>query len=280
MYDLRGNWELSIIIRKETQADYKQTEHMTMRAFWNIHGPGCYEHLLVRKIRASEDYLPELSRVAEADGKIVGAIYYTRAKVVDGDKVHDIITFGPLAVEPTLQNAGIGRMLLEETIQLVKGAGYIGICIIGEPNYYPKRGFVTCDKFGITDEAGENYDALMALPLNDEAFQSVHGKLIESNVFKNCENETELNAINSEFPAYRKIKIKEGFLMILDNYFGVVEEINGENYMVRFWELLIPAKKSNEMIQNGNEPKVGDDVLFRWKNNGKSEITQICKNLM
>ena len=271
---------MSIIIRKETQADYKQTEHMTMRAFWNIHGPGCNEHLLVRKIRASEDYLPELSRVAEADGKIVGAIYYTRAKVVDGDKVHDIITFGPLAVEPTLQNAGIGRMLLEETIQLVKGAGYIGICIIGEPNYYPKRGFVTCDKFGITDEAGENYDALMALPLNDEAFQSVHGKLIESNVFKNCENETELNAINSEFPAYRKIKIKEGFLMILDNYFGVVEEINGENYMVRFWELLIPAKKSNEMIQNGNEPKVGDDVLFRWKNNGKSEITQICKNLM
>ena len=68
--------------------------------------------------------------------------------------------------------------------------------------------------------------------------------------------------------------------MILDNYFGVVEEINGENYMVRFWELLIPAKRSNEMIQNGNEPKVGDDVLFRWKNNGKSEITQICKNLM
>ena len=123
---------MSIIIRKETQADYKQTEHMTMRAFWNIHGPGCYEHLLVRKIRASEDYLPELSRVAEADGKIVGAIYYTRAKVVDGDKVHDIITFGPLAVEPTLQNAGIGRMLLEETIQLVKEAGYIGICITGE----------------------------------------------------------------------------------------------------------------------------------------------------
>ena len=40
---------MSIIIRKETQADYKQTEHMTMRAFWNIHGPGCNEHLLAEK---------------------------------------------------------------------------------------------------------------------------------------------------------------------------------------------------------------------------------------
>ena len=68
--------------------------------------------------------------------------------------------------------------------------------------------------------------------------------------------------------------------MILDNYFGVVEEINGENYMIRFWELLIPAKRSNEMIQNGNEPKVGDDVLFRWKTKEEAEITQICKNLL
>ena len=102
---------MNIIIRKERPEDYWETEHMTLRAFWNIHGPGCNEHLLVRKIRASEDYLPELSRVAEADGKIVGAIYYTKAKVVDGDKVHDIITFGPLAMEPTLQNTGIGRML-------------------------------------------------------------------------------------------------------------------------------------------------------------------------
>lgn len=271
---------MNIIIRKERPEDYWETEHMTLRAFWNIHGPGCNEHLLVRKIRASEDYLPELSRVAEADGRIVGAIYYTKAKVVDGDKVHDIITFGPLAIEPTLQNTGIGRMLLEETIKLAKEAGYIGICITGEPNYYPKRGFVTCDKFGITDETGNNFDALMALPLNKEAFRSVHGKLIESDVFKDCENETELKAMNAEFPLYRKIKIKEGFLMILDNYFGVVEETNGEDYLIRFWELLIPAKRSKEMLQNGDEPKVGEDVLFRWKTQGESELTQICKNLL
>lgn len=37
-------------------------------------------------------------------------------------------------------------MLPEETIQLAREAGYIGICITGEPKYYPKRGFFTCDK--------------------------------------------------------------------------------------------------------------------------------------
>lgn len=40
-----------MIIREERIEDYTQTEHMTMRAFWNIHGPGCNEHLLVHKLR-------------------------------------------------------------------------------------------------------------------------------------------------------------------------------------------------------------------------------------
>ena len=90
----------TIIIRKETKEDYYATELMTMRAFWNIHGPGCNEHLLVNKLRNADGYLPELSRVAELDGKIVGAVFYSVAKVVDGDQDHEVLTFGPLAVEP------------------------------------------------------------------------------------------------------------------------------------------------------------------------------------
>ena len=41
----------SLIIRPETPADYAATERMVQRAFWNIHGPGCNEHVLVRLIR-------------------------------------------------------------------------------------------------------------------------------------------------------------------------------------------------------------------------------------
>lgn len=34
------------------------------------------------------------------------------------------------------------------------------------------------------------------------------------------------------------------------------------------------------MLQKGDEPKVGEDVLFRWKTKEEAEITQICKNLL
>ncbi len=48
MMSQKGDKQLkNIIIRKETQEEYYTTEFMTMRAFWNIHGPGCNEHLLV-----------------------------------------------------------------------------------------------------------------------------------------------------------------------------------------------------------------------------------------
>ena len=137
----------NIIIREERKEDYKETELMTMRAFWNIHGPGCNEHLLVHKLRNAKEYLPNISRVAELDGKIVGAIFYSKACVKDEEKVHEILTFGPLAVEPTAQSLGVGGLLLRETLKLAKEAGYLGVCIFGEPEYYPKYGFVTCDKY-------------------------------------------------------------------------------------------------------------------------------------
>ncbi len=96
----------------------------------------------------------------------MGAVYYTKAWIADGDIRHEVVTFGPLAVEPTLEGNNIGGALMKETIKLAKEAGIAGIVIAGEPNYYPRFGFKRCSEFGITDIDGNTYDALMCLPLN------------------------------------------------------------------------------------------------------------------
>ena len=99
----------NLIIRAEKAEDFHNTELMTMRSFWNKYFPGCVEHNMLRVIRASADYLPEISRVAELDGKIVGAAFYTRALIVGEDGVrHEVAMLGPLAVEPTLEGNKIG----------------------------------------------------------------------------------------------------------------------------------------------------------------------------
>ena len=49
----------NLIIRQERPEDYKETELMAMRSFWNKYWPGATEHLLIRIIRESKDYVPE-----------------------------------------------------------------------------------------------------------------------------------------------------------------------------------------------------------------------------
>ena len=265
-----------LIIRPEKPEDYKATELMAMRSFWNKYWPGCTEHFLIRIIRESDDYLPEISRIAELDGRIVGAVYYTRAWLVDGDVRQEIATFGPLAVEPTLEGNDIGGALMRETIKLAKEAGVAAIALMGEPNYYPRFGFRRGAEIGITDAEGNTFDALMCLPLCDDV-SVIKGRLIESADFDKLEDRDRLEEVNKEFPAYRKVKVQEGFMQIFEQHLGVVESIDGDIYYVRYWELLIPAKLSESLIE---KPSVGSDVQFRWNHKGESTITKVIRNLL
>lgn len=263
----------NLIIRPETPADYAATERMVQRAFWNIHGPGCNEHVLVRLIRESEDYLPRLSRVAELDGKIVGAIFYTKAALVSEEGKKEIVTFGPLAVEPTAQGLGVGRQLLEQTLALAKQEGIPGVCIYGEPEYYPKRGFRSCRAYGVTDPGGNQFDALMVYPLDETA--DLSGKLYESAVFGQCNDPALLAEAGKNFPAYPKIKIQEGFLQIYDCRFASVAAVTGEDITLSYWELTLSAEPAP-----GVTPQRGDIVLFRFRPGKPCLVTRVCRNLL
>ncbi len=260
-----------IIIREERKEDYYQSELLTMRAFWNIHGPGCNEHLLVHKLRDSKDYLPQISRVAEYDGKIVGIIMYQKAWVLDGECKHEIITFGPLAVEPTVQSLGVGGLLLRETLKLAKEAGYLGICIFGEPEYYPKHGFVNCDRFGITDLEGNNYDALMGYELKENGFAHIKGKFVESSIVEECEDEAELEVFNKRFPFYEKLTLKCQWLH--KEKLGRICNVQKFSYTIQFWEEQLSAKLSeNFYIDDLKLPIVGDYVTFMYNPKGEAVI--------
>ena len=196
----------NLIIRQENEKDYFNVEYMTKKAFWNLHFPGCNEHYLVHNLRKSEDYIPELSRVAEIDGQVVGIIMYSKAYVTDGINKTEVLTFGPLCVEPSYQNKGIGGVLLETTMDLARKAGYKGVIIFGEPGYYPKHGFKTCDNFNITTKDSKNFDAFMGIELVKDGLKGVQGKFYESEVFENLSNE-KVDEFDKKFPYMEKLKL-------------------------------------------------------------------------
>lgn len=194
-----------IEIRMETEDDFYDVELMTQHAFWNKHHLGCDEHYLVHKIRQHNDYLPELSRIAVKDGKVIGCIMYSKSKVINGEDTHEIITFGPLCVETKWQGCGVGELLLKETMELARNKGYKGIVIFGEPDYYPLMGFKTCDNFNITTADGKNFDAFMGIELTEGSMKDIKGKFYYSEVFENLQSE-EVEEYNKKFPKLEKLR--------------------------------------------------------------------------
>ncbi|USF25657.1 hypothetical protein N510_000569 [Firmicutes bacterium ASF500] len=145
-------------------------ENMTRRAFYNLYIPGCVEHYLVHVMRDHEDFIPELDLVAELDGRVVGNIMYTKAKLTDErGSVKEILTFGPLCVAPEHQRKGIGKRLMEHSFQKAAELGYDAVVIFGSPANYVSSGFQSCKRFNISVEGGKFPSAMMVRELRPGA---------------------------------------------------------------------------------------------------------------
>ena len=125
-----------VTIRNETPADYQIVEEITRRAFYNLYVPGCAEHYLVHIMRGHEDFIPELDFVIEEDEKIIGNIMYTKARLVDETGAEkEILTFGPVSIQPEYQRKGYGKKLMEYSFLRAVQLGYDAIVIRAVKNF-------------------------------------------------------------------------------------------------------------------------------------------------
>lgn len=194
---------MSISIRLERESDFRNVEHMTREAFWDIYKPGCDEHLVVHKIRQVSAFVKELDFVACDKDRIVGNIIYSKAKVInDESKEFEVLCMGPLTVLPTCQRQGIGSLLMNYSIEEAKQLGYRAVVIFGDPNYYHRFGFINAKEYGIQTSSGENFEAFMALELYAGGLNGISGKYYEDEAFKI--DKEELEVFEKEFPHKEK----------------------------------------------------------------------------
>jgi putative acetyltransferase len=133
-----------VTIRPEAREDYPAIREVVTAAF-----ESGFEGDLVDRIRASDDYIPELSAVAVVDGDVVGHAMISRVGLVNRAGRRVIYGLAPVAVAPRFQRRGIGEQLVQRLIELADERGLPLIAVQGSPGYYQRFGFEHADRHGI-----------------------------------------------------------------------------------------------------------------------------------
>lgn len=174
---------MSITIRQETEPDFDRVHHIIAEAFANEPHSDGSEPNLVARLRRSEAFIPELSLVAEFDGKLVGHILLTRVKIKNKSQSYDSLALAPVSVLPKFQRTGIGEALIRAAHKKAKELGYGSIVLIGHEDYYPRFGYQPAHTFGITFPFEAPPENCMVAELKPDSLGSVSGEVVYPEVF-------------------------------------------------------------------------------------------------
>ena len=134
---------LRTVIRQEQPSDHRAVHGLLIAAFGQPH-----EAELVRSLRRTPEYLPELSFVAEIEGALAGHIAFSRVTIEPGDEPG--LALAPVAVIPARQGRGIGGALIRHGLQVAAARGERFVVVLGHPEYYPRFGFEPAEPFGVS----------------------------------------------------------------------------------------------------------------------------------
>jgi len=113
------------------------------------------------EVRATAGFVPELSLVAEEDGRVVGHVVLSRTTVGG----HEVLLLGPIGVLPERQRHGIGSALVLEGLRRAEAAGVPLVLLEGDPGYYSRFGFRLVSELGIEAPPGAPAQYVQARPL-------------------------------------------------------------------------------------------------------------------
>ena len=178
----------NMIIRKEEEKDYRETENLVREAFWNVYRPGCMEHYVLHRFRDDKSFVPELDFVAELDGKIIGQVIYVRAVIDcdDGRKI-PVMTFGPISIAPDYKRKGYGKILLDYSMEKAKEADAGALLITGNIDFYGKSGFVPALKKGIRYADDPTAEYFLVKELTDGFLDGITGSYKDPEGYFVCE---------------------------------------------------------------------------------------------
>ena len=176
---------MNIRIRQENQIDRKAVEAIIETAFKTEVYSDQTEHLLVARLRESDAFIPQLSLVAEVNGKIVGHILLTKITIKNDLNSFPSLALAPVSVLPAYQKRGIGGRLIQEAHRIATELGHSSIVLLGHADYYPRFGYELTSKYGIKLPFEAPEENCMVVELVEGSLKEVSGVVEYAKEFSN-----------------------------------------------------------------------------------------------
>ena len=171
-----------MIIRKEKTSDYDEVYQLVKTSFATVYEDGKEpdEQDYLNELREKEEFIPELSFVAENDeGKLIGQIvlYKTTIDLGQGKLVELLLS--PICVHPGYFRRGIARMMVETALAKAKKMGFKAVFLCGEPEIYKRLGFEPSYLYNIIhkNDKTKNAQWSMVRELSKGALKDVSGTI-------------------------------------------------------------------------------------------------------
>ena len=161
---------MNIKVRQETDQDYGRITDVNDLGFGQKN-----EGQLISGLRKTKKFIPELSLVAEIEGRIVGHILFYPIVIKSDDQLFPTISLAPMAVLPEYQKKGIGSQLVKEGLKRVRSLGFKSVIVLGHAAYYPRFGFEPASRWGIRPPFEVPDDVFMALELVKDGLKDIQG---------------------------------------------------------------------------------------------------------
>jgi putative acetyltransferase len=146
-----------VVIRAEREADHAAIGEVVRAAF--VKQPDEVV-TFVERIRASEQFVPELALVAEDASGVIAHVMLSWVGVEGGSRPR-ILNLTPMSVRPDRQRRGVGSRLIRDALGRAEEAGEPAVLVEGIPGYYPRFGFERASALGFTPPPGVPDEAFM-----------------------------------------------------------------------------------------------------------------------
>jgi predicted N-acetyltransferase YhbS len=169
---------MSLSIRQETLPDHAPVEALVAEAFRAAEHSDGSEAALVARLRRSPHFIPELSLVAELDGRLAGHVLLSQIEIVGQmGRLHRSLALAPVSVLPSLQRRGIGSELIRRGHEIAARLGHASVILVGHPEYYPRFGYAPASRWAITAPFAVPDEAFLALELRADGLRDVSGQV-------------------------------------------------------------------------------------------------------